>query len=158
MKHKSSLHGTCYFKVGLDSRDHKVSTHLMPSEEANSIMPIVMAVVTSPPVIPCCCKGGSISALLLPSDGEGAWGIRGEETGERLSGRHGEVDSAFCDARSADTASELSLCTVAWASSVTSITLPLWGWVSDGVWDRDEPTWHTIEWYNELEDWSFIIW
>lgn len=112
----------------------------MTSVDANSILLILVAVAAPHPVITCCCKGSSTSALWLPSDGEGAWGIRGEETGERLRGRYGEVDSAFCDARSADTASELSLCTVAWASSVMSITLPLWRWDSDGVWDRDEPT------------------
>lgn len=99
----------------------------MTSIEANSILLIFAAVATPPPVITCCCKGRSMSALWPLSDGEGAWGIRGEETGERLSGRYGEVDSAFWDARSADTASELSWCTVAWASSVISITDGVWG-------------------------------
>lgn len=48
------------------------------------------------------------------------------------------MDSAFWEASSADTASELSRCTVAWASSVMSITPLLWRWDNDGVWDRDE--------------------
>lgn len=48
------------------------------------------------------------------------------------------MDSAPWEASSADTASELSRCTVAWASSVMSITLLLWRWDSDGVWERED--------------------
>lgn len=56
-----------------------------------------------------------MSVLRPPSDGEGEGGTGGEETGEGLRGRYGEraVDSAFWEASSADTASELSRCTVA---------------------------------------------
>lgn len=113
----------------------------MTSEGANSILlPKLLADVKPTPIMfCCCCMGGSISVLRPPSDGEGDGGTGGEETGEGLRGRYGErdVDSAFWDASSADTASELSWCTVAWASSVMSITPPLWRWDNDGVWHRD---------------------
>lgn len=82
-----------------------------------------------------------MSPLRPPSDGEGDGGMGGEDTGEGLRGWYGErdVDSAFWEASSADTASELSWCTVAWASSVMSITLPPWRCDSNGVWDGDDP-------------------
>lgn len=54
------------------------------------------------------------------------------------------MDSAFWDARRADTASELSWWTVAWASSVISITPPPM-LDSEDVWAWEGPTGHTKE-------------
>lgn len=113
----------------------------MTSAGENSILLILLAAVTPPPTMPCCCcTAGSTSVLRPPSVAEGDGGTGGEETGEGFRVRNGEraVDSAFWEASRADTASELSRCTVAWASSVMSITLLPWRWDNEGVWDRDE--------------------
>lgn len=109
----------------------------MTSEGANSVLLLeVLGDVMPLPVLPGCFMRGSISTLRQPSDGEGDGGMGGEETGDGLRGRYGEkaMVSTLWEASSADTASELSWCTVACASSVMSMTPLLWSCDSDCVW------------------------
>lgn len=88
----------------------------MTSAGVNSILPFkLLGDVTLAPVIPGGFMSESTSVLWHPSDVEGDVDTGGEETGEGLRGRYGEraTDSSFWEASSADTASELSWCTVA---------------------------------------------
>lgn len=101
----------------LDERTRKTpEAHLMTSVGVNSTLPFkLLGNVTLPPVTPGGFMSESTSALRHPSGGDGDVGTGGEETGEGLRGRYGEraTDSSFWEASSAETASELSWCTVA---------------------------------------------